>query len=197
LAGLLGELARRVYQGNDLGRAPSGLGRRRHQPGARRTQGPRHQLLFRHTEAARARGTKSCTWAWPAKRASALEAQIVMGKKPRRQAKDKPFKDQRSAAAGLRRRAANQTRPVPGDAPAGAPDGLPGRLCPGRRLVRVQREHRACLENHLTAIMQMKRGFSLSLPRTRYTVYQLYGKSSGMRPAHRRARFKTAAWSWS
>jgi len=52
-----------------------------------------------------------------------------------------------------------------------------------------------CLENHLTALFQMKRGLLAYRYRGRdYTAYQLYGKvQRRMRPASRRARFKTAS----
>jgi Quinolinate phosphoribosyl transferase, N-terminal domain len=52
-----------------------------------------------------------------------------------------------------------------------------------------------CLENKLTALFQMKRGLLAYRYHQRpYTVYPLYGLvQRRMRPANRRARFKTAS----
>ena len=52
-----------------------------------------------------------------------------------------------------------------------------------------------CLKHQLTAVFQMKRGLLAYRYHGRsYTIYQLYGRvQRRMRPAHRRARFKTAS----
>jgi len=111
--------------------------------------------------------------------------------------KDKPFKDQRSAAARDMRRAGEQTK-------HGLFREMLGRtLRAGFRAAFVladawfgcKENIACCLENNLTAIMQMKRGLLAYRYQGRdYTVYQLYGKvQRRMRPARRRARFKTVS----
>jgi len=127
-----------------------------------------------------------------------LEAQIVMGEKCRvDKPKDKPFKDQRSAAARDLRRAGESTK-----------HGLFRDML--RRALRAgfgaafvladawfgcKENIACCLENQLTAIFQMKRGLlAFRYPRRTYTVYELYRMvQRRMRPANRRARFKTAS----
>ncbi|MGP8239833.1 MAG: transposase [Limisphaerales bacterium] len=127
-----------------------------------------------------------------------LEAQIVVGEKCRiDKPKNKPFKDQRSAAARDMRRAGEQTKQ------SLFREMLGRALRAGFRAAFVladawfgcKENIACCLENKLTAIFQMKRG----LLAYRYlgracTAYQLYARvQRRMRPAHRRARFKTAS----
>jgi len=127
-----------------------------------------------------------------------IEAQLVMGKKGAvDKPKDKPFHDYRSSAARDLRRAREHSKPqlfremlqralqagfgavyVLADAWFGCKENI---VC--------------CLKHHLTAIFQMKRGLlAYRYLRRDYTAYQLYGLvQRRMRPANRKARFKTAS----
>jgi hypothetical protein len=127
-----------------------------------------------------------------------LEAQIVMGEKGRvDKPKDKPFKDERSAAARDMRRAGEQSKHDL------FRQMLQRALRAGFRAAFVladawfgcKENIACCLENNLTAIMQMKRGLlAYRHNGGDYTVYQLSRKvQRRMRPANRRARFKTAS----
>jgi len=127
-----------------------------------------------------------------------VEAQIVMGEKGRvDKPTDKPFKDQRSAAARDMRRAAEQTKH------SLFRDMLQRALRAGFGAAFVladawfgcKENIACCLENKLTAIFQMKRGLlTYRYRKGSYTLYQLDGLvRRRMRPANRRARFKTAS----
>jgi hypothetical protein len=127
-----------------------------------------------------------------------LEAQIVMGEKCRiDKPKDKPFKDQRSSAARDMRRAAEQTkhglfRDMLGRALRA---GFTAAFVLADAWFGCKENIACCLENQLTGIFQMKRGLLTYRYHGRhYTVYQLYRRvQRRMRPANRRARFKTAS----
>jgi len=197
---LLGELARKVYQGNDLGpRSPCAfvVDDTSQARAGRKVEGT--SCYFDHTEGRTRKGHQVLHLGLAAEKGFLpLEAQLVMGEKGRvDKPQDKPFKDQRSAAARDLRRAGEQTK-------HGLFRDMLGRaLRAGLRAAFVladawfgcKENIACCLENQLTAIFQMKRG----LLAYRYqgaddTVYQLYGKvQRRMRPAHRRARFKTAS----
>ena len=198
--GLLGELARRVYQGNDLGpRSQRALvvDDTSQARAGRKVQGT--SCYFDHTEGRTRKGHQVLHLGLAGEKGFLpLEAQIVMGEKGRvDKPKDKPFKDQRSAAARDLRRAGQQTKH------GLFREMLQRALRTGFRAAFVladawfgcKENIACCLENHLTAIMQMKRGLLAYRYHGRdYTVYQLYGKvQRRMRPAHRRARFKTAS----
>ena len=127
-----------------------------------------------------------------------IEAQLVMGEKGRvDKPKDKPFKNQRSAAARDWRRAGQQSKH------ALFRDMLRRAVRAGFRAAYVlgdawfgcKENVACCLELHLTALFQMKRGLLAYRYHGRaLTVYQLYGLvQRRMRPASRRARFKTAS----
>jgi hypothetical protein len=198
--GLVGELARRVYQGNDLGPRSQRafvVDDTSQARAGRKVEGT--SCYFDHTEGRTRKGHQVLHLGLAAEKGFLpLEAQIVMGEKGRvDKPKDKPFKDQRSAAARDMRRAREQTK-----------HGLFRQML--RRALRAgfraafvladawfgcKENIACCLENNLTAIMQMKRGLLAYRYRGRdYTVYQLYGKvQRRMRPASRRARFKTAS----
>lgn len=198
--GLLGELARRVYQGNDLGPRSQRafvVDDTSQARAGRKVQGT--SCYFDHTEGRTRKGHQVLHLGLAAEKGFLpLEAQIVMGEKGRvDKPQDKPFKDQRSAAARDLRRAGEQTK-----------HGLfrqmlQRALRAGFRAAFVladawfgcKENIACCLENHLTAIMQMKRGLLTYRYQGRnYTVYQLYGKvQRRMRPAGRHARFKTAS----
>ena len=110
---------------------------------------------------------------------------------------DKPFKDQRGSAARDLRRASEQTKH------SLFRDMLQRALRAGFGAAFVladawfgcKENIACCLDNQLTAIFQMKRGLlTYRYGQHPYSIYQLYGLvQRRMRPAHRRARFKTAS----
>jgi len=127
-----------------------------------------------------------------------LEAQIVMGEKGRiDKPKNKPFKDQRSAAARDLRRAGEPTKHEL------FRDMLGRALRAGFRAAFVladawfgcKENIACCLGHNLTALFQMKRNLLTYRYRGRdYTAHQLYARvQRRMRPHQRRARYKTAS----
>jgi hypothetical protein len=198
--GLAAELARRVYRGNDLGprsQCAFVVDDTAQARAGRKVQGT--SCYFDHTEGRTRKGHQVLHLGLAGEKGFLpLEAQIVMGQKCRvDKPKDKPFQDQRSAAARDMDRAGQQSKH----------SLFRGML---RRAVRAGfraafvlgdawfgcKENIACgLELNLTAIFQMKRGLlTYRYHRHACTVYQLYGLvQRRMRPASRRARFKTAS----
>ena len=160
---------------------PARLRRRRHQPGSRRTQGRRHQLLFRPHRGPHAQGTSS--------------AALGLGRRKGIPAAGGPDrhggKVRASTSPRTNRSRTSAVRP-PGicAGPASKPNtslfrdmlqralraGFSAALCLGRRLVRVQGEHRLLsgqqTDRHLS---NEARALSLSLPRT-----HLHGSTSCM-----------------
>jgi hypothetical protein len=198
--GLTGELARRVHQGNDLG-PPSQrafvVDDTSQERAGRKVQGT--SCYFDHTEGRTRKGHQVLHLGLAAEQGFLpLEAQIVMGEKCRiDKPKDKPFKDQRSAAARDLRRAGQQTkhglfRDMLGRALRA---GFRARFVLGDAWFGCKENIACCLENQLTGIFQMKRGFLTCRSHGRdCTVYELYARvQRRMRPASRRARFKTAS----
>jgi hypothetical protein len=198
--GLAGELARRVYQANDLGPRSQRafvVDDTSQARAGRKVQGT--SCYFDHTEGRTRKGHQVLHLGLAAERGFLpLEAQIVMGEKCRvDKPQDKPFKDQRNAAARDLRRAGEHTKH------ALFRDMLGRALRAGFRAAFVladawfgcKENIACCLENQLTGIFQMKRGLlTYRYHQRAYTVYQLYGMvQRRMRPAHRRARFKTAS----
>jgi len=198
--GLASELARRVYQGNDLGpcsqRAFVVDDTSRARAG-RKVEGT--SCYFDHTEGRTRKGHQVLHLGLAGEKGFLpLEAQIVMGEKGRiEKPKDKPFQDQRSAAARDLRRAGEQTKH------GLFRDMLQRALRAGFRAAFVladawfgcKENIACCLENQLTGIFQMKRGLLAYQYHGRsYTVYQLYRLvQRRMRPRNRRARFKSAS----
>jgi hypothetical protein len=198
--GLTGELARRVYHSNDLGpRSQRALvvDDTSQARAGRKVEGT--SCYFDHTEGRTRKGHQVLHLGLAGEKGFLpLEAQIVMGEKGRiDKPKDKPFKDQRSAAARDMRRAGEQTK-------HGLFRDMLGRaLRAGFRAAFVladawfgcKENIACCLKNQLTGIFQMKRGLLTYRYHGRlYTVYQLYRRvQRRMRPANRRARFKTAS----
>ena len=198
--GLASELARRVYQANDLGSRSQRafvVDDTSQARAGRKVEGT--SCYFDHTEGRTRKGHQVLHLGLAAERGFLpLEAQIVMGEKCRiDKPKDKPFKDQRSAAARNMRRAGQSTK-------HGLFRDMLGRaLRAGFRAAFVladawfgcKENIACCLENHLTGIFQMKRGLlAYRYHGGDYTLYQLYGMvQRRMRPANRRARFKTAS----
>ena len=198
--GLASELARRVYQGNDLG-PPSQrafvVDDTSQARAGRKVEGT--SCYFDHTEGRMRKGHQVLHLGLAAEKGFLpLEAQIVMGEKCRvEKPKDKPFQDQRSAAARDMRRAGESTKH------GLFRDMLHRALRAGFRAAFVladawfgcKENIACCLENQLSAIFQMKRGLLAYRYRGGdYTLYQLYGMvQRRMRPANRRARFKTVS----
>ena len=198
--GLASELARRVYRANELGPRSQRafvVDDTSQARAGRRVEGT--SCYFDHTEGRTRKGHQVLHLGLAAEKGFLpLEAQIVMGEKCRvDKPKDKPFKDQRSAAARDMRRAGEQTkhglfREMLGRALRA---GFGAAFVLADAWFGCKENIACCLENKLTGIFQMKRG----LLAYRYhahdcTVYQLYGMvQRRMRPANRRARFKTAS----
>jgi len=198
--GLANELARRVYQANDLGpryQRAFVVDDTSQARAGRKVEGT--SCYFDHTEGRTRKGHQVLHLGLAAEKGFLpLEAQIVMGDKCRvDKPKDKPFQDQRSTAARDMRRAGEQTKH------SLFRDMLQRALRAGFGAAFVladawfgcKENIACCLENKLTAIFQMKRGLLAYRYRQRtYTLYQLYGLvQRRMRPANRLARFKTAS----
>ena len=179
--GLASELARRVYQHNDLGprsQCAFVVDDTSQARAGRKVEGT--SCYFDHTEGRTRKGHQVLHLGLSAEKGFLpLEAQIVMGEKCRvDKPKDKPFKDQRSTAARDMRRAAEQTK-----------HGLFREML--QRALRAgfgaafvladawfgcKENIACCLDNKLTAIFQMKRGLlTYRYGQRTYTVYQLYG----------------------
>jgi hypothetical protein len=198
--GLASELARRVYQGNDLGPRSQRafvVDDTSQARAGRKVEGT--SCYFDHTEGRTRKGHQVLHLGLAAETGFLpLEAQIVMGEKCRiDKPKDKPFKDQRSSAARDMRRAAEQTkhglfRDMLGRALRA---GFTAAFVLADAWFGCKENIACCLENQLTGIFQMKRGLLTYRYHGRpYTVYQLYRRvQRRMRPANRRARFKTAS----
>jgi hypothetical protein len=198
--GLLGELARRVSQDNDLGprsqRAFVADDTSQARAG-RKVEGT--SCYFDHTEGRTRKGHQVLHLGLAGERGFLpLEAQIVMGEKGRiDKPKNKPFKDQRSAAARDMRRAGEQSKHEL------FRDMLGRALRAGFRAAFVladawfgcKENIACCLGHNLTALFQMKRNLLTYRYRGRYyTAHQLYARvQRHMRPHQRRARYKTAS----
>ncbi len=198
--GLAGELARRVYHANELGPRSQRafvVDDTSQARAGRKVEGT--SCYFDHTEGRHRKGHQVLQLGLAAEKGFLpLEAQIVTGQKGAiDKPKDKPFRDQRSSAARDMRRAREESKHqlfrgmlqralragfsacyVLADAWFGCKENIDG-----------------CLKHQLTAVFQMKRGLLAYRYHGRsYTIYQLYGRvQRRMRPAHRRARFKTAS----
>jgi hypothetical protein len=198
--GLLGELARKVYQANDLGprsQCAFVVDDTTQARAGRKVEGT--SCYFDHTEGRTRKGHQILHLGLAAERGFLpIEAQLVMSEKGRvEKPQDKPFKDQRSAAARDLRRAGEQTkhslfRQMLGRALRA---GFRAAFVLADAWFGCKENIAYCLANQLTAIFQMKRGLlTYRYQGADYTAHQLYGKvQRRMRPAHRRARFKTAS----
>ena len=198
--GLLGELARRIYQGNELGprsQCAFVVDDTSQARAGRKVEGT--SCYFDHTEGRTRKGHQVLHLGLAAEKGFLpLEAQIVMGEKCRvEKPKNKPFRDQRSAAARDLRRAGESTKHglFRDMLRRAVRAGIRAAFVLGDAWFGCKENIACCLELNLTAIFQMKRGLLTYRYRGRpYTVYQLYGLvQRRMRPANRRARFKTAS----
>jgi hypothetical protein len=198
--GLLGELARRVSQDNDLGPRSQRafvVDDTSQARAGRKVEGT--SCYFDHTEGRTRKGHQVLHLGLAGEKGFLpLEAQIVMGEKGRiDKPKNKPFKDQRSAAARDMRRAGEQTKHEL------FRDMLGRALRAGFRAAFVladawfgcKENIACCLGHNLTALFQMKRNLlTYQYHQRAYTAYQLYVMvQRRMRPHQRRARYKTAS----
>jgi len=198
--GLAAELARRVYRGNDLGsrsQCAFVVDDTTQARAGRKVEGT--SCYFDHTEGRARKGHQVLHLGLAAEKGFLpLEAQIVMGEKCRiDKPKDKPFQDQRSAAARDLDRAGQQTKHslFRGMLRRAVRAGFQAAYVLGDAWFGCKETIACCLELNLTAIFQMKRGLLTYRYHGRaYTAYQLYGLvQRRMRPASRRARFQTAS----
>lgn len=198
--GLSSELARRVYQDNEIGvrsQRAFVVDDTSQARAGRKVEGT--SCYYDHTEGRTRHGHQVLQLGLAGEKGFLpVEAQIVMGEKGAiDKPKDKPFQDQRSAAARDMRRARELTKHqlfremlqralragwsacyALADAWFGCKENI---LC--------------CLENQLVGIFQMKRGnLAYQYQGRSYTAGQLYTKvQRRMQPKHRRARYKTAS----
>jgi hypothetical protein len=198
--GLASELARRVYQANDLG----GRSQRAfvvddtsQARAGRKVEGT--SCYFDHTEGHHRKGHQVLQLGLAAEMGFLpLEAQMVTGQKGAiDKPKDKPFRDQRSSAARDMRRAREQSKHQLFRAmlQRALRAGFSAAYVLADAWFGCKENIACCLEHKLTAIFQMKRNLLAYRYHGRsYTIYQLHGLiQRRMRPAHRRARFKTAS----
>jgi hypothetical protein len=198
--GLSSELARRVFHANDLGGASQRafvVDDTSQARAGRKVEGT--SCYFDHTEGRHRKGHQVLQLGLAAEKGFLpLEAQIVMGQKGAiDKPKAKPFRDQRSSAARDLRRAREHSKHQL------FRQMLHRALRAGFRAAYVladawfgcKENINCCLENNLVGIFQMKRGLLAYRYHGRaYTAHQLYGLiQRRMRPAHRRARFKTTS----
>jgi len=198
--GVAAELARRVYRGNDLGahcQCAFVVDDTSQARAGRKVQGT--SCYFDHTEGRTRKGHQVLHLGLAGEKGFLpLEAQVVMGEKGRvEKPQDKPFKDQRSAAARDMRRAGKQSKHslFRDMLRRAVRSGFRAAYVLGDAWFGCKENIACCLELNLAALFQMKRSLLTYRYRGRAsTVYQLYGLvQRRMRPAKRRARFKTAS----
>ena len=198
--GLASELAHRVYQGNDLGPRSQRafvVDDTSQARAGRKVEGT--SCYFDHTEGRTRKGHQVLHLGLAAEKGFLpLEAQLVTGQKCAiDKPKDKPFRDQRSSAARDMRRAREQSKHQLFRAmlQRALRAGFSAAYVLADAWFGCKENIACCLENQLTGIFQMKRGLLTYRYRGQaYSVYQLYGLvQRRMRPANRRARFKTAS----
>jgi len=194
------ELARRVHQANDLGprsQCAFVVDDTSQARAGRKVQGT--SCYFDHTEGRTRKGHQVLHLGLAGEKGFLpLEAQIVMGEKGRiDKPRDKPFRDQRSAAARDMRRAGEHSKHslFRDMLRRAVRAGFRAAFVLGDAWFGCKENIACCLELSLTALFQMKRGLLTYRHHGRdYTAHQLYGLvQRRMRPASRRARFKTAS----
>ncbi len=194
------ELARRIHQAIDLGHP----GQRAfvvddtsQARAGRKVEGT--SCYFDHTEGRHRKGHQVLHLGLAAEKGFLpLEAQIVTGQKGViDKPKHKPFRDQRSSAACDMRRAREQDKNqlFRGMLARALRAGFRAAFVLADAWFGCKENIACCLEHGLSAIFQMKRGLLAYRYKERaYSVYQLYALvQRRMRPANRRARFKTAS----
>lgn len=198
--GVSSALAWRVQQANDLGPRSQRafvVDDTSQARAGRKVEGT--SCYFDHTEGRHRKGHQVLQLGLAAEKGFLpVEAQLVTGQKGAiDKPKDKPFRDQRSAAARDMRRAREQSKHQK------FREMLQRALRAGFRACYLladawfgcKENIACCLEHELVGIFQMKRGLLAYQYRGRtYTAHQLYARvKRRMRPLNRRARFKTAS----
>ena len=198
--GLSSELARRVDQANEIGvrsQRAFVVDDTSQARAGRKVEGT--SCYFDHTEGRHRKGHQVLQLGLAGERGFLpVEAQLVMGEKAAiGKPADKPFKDQRSAAARDLRRAQEQNKHQL------LREMLQRSLRAGFRAAYVladawfgcKENIRCCLENQLVGLFQMKRGNLAYCYRGHsYTARQLYTLvQRRLRPKNRQARYKTAS----
>ena len=198
--GVSQKLARQVYQEQELG-SPAQcafvVDDTSHARAGRKVEGT--SCYFDHTEGRTRHGHQVLQLGLAAEKGFLpLEAQIVMGdKRAVGKPQDKPFRDERSAAARDFQRAQGQSKHqlFRGMLHRALRAGFRALYALGDAWFGCKENISCCLDNNLTAIFQMKRGnLAYQYRGHSYTASQLYVKvQRQMRPLNRRARYKTAS----
>ena len=198
--GLTSELARRIFQDQELGTRSQRafvVDDTSKARAGRKVEGT--SSYYDHTEGRHRKGHVVLQLGLASQKGFLpLEAQIVMGEKCAvDKPKDKPFRDQRSAAARDMRRAREQTKHQL------FRDMLQRALRAGLSACYVladawfgcKENIACCLAHNLVGIFQMKRGnLTYQYQGRLYTAGQLYTKvQRRMQPRNRQARYKTAS----
>ena len=198
--GLSSELARRVDQANEIGvrsQRAFVVDDTSQARAGRKVEGT--SCYFDHTEGRHRKGHQVLQLGLAGERGFLpVEAQLVMGEKAAiGKPADRPFKDQRSAAARDLRRAQEQNKHQL------LREMLQRALRAGFRAAYVladawfgcKENIRCCLENQLVGLFQMKRGnLAYRYRGHHYTARELYALvQRRLRPKNRQARYKTAS----
>jgi hypothetical protein len=198
--GLASELARRVYQANELGPRSQRafvVDDTSQARAGRKVEGA--SCYFDHTEGRHRKGHQVLQLGLAGEKGFLpLEAQIVTGQKCAiDKPKDKPFHDQRSSAARDMNRARAQSKHhlFRDMLQRALRAGIGAAFVLADAWFGCKENIACCLDNRLTGIFQMKRGnLTYQYQGRDYTARQLYLKvQRRMRPANRHARFKTAS----
>jgi hypothetical protein len=198
--GLASQLARRVFQQNELGaRAQRAfvVDDTSKARAGRKVQGT--SCYFDHTESRTRKGHQMLQLGLAAEKGFLpLESQLVMGEKAAVvKPADKPFKDQRSAAARdlARAREQNKQKRFREMLQRAVRAGFSARYVLADAWFGCKENIRCARELELIGIFQMKRGnLAYEYQGRSYTVTQLYAMvERRMQPLNSRARYKTAS----
>ncbi len=198
--GLSSEVARRVYQDNEIGARSQRafvVDDTSKARAGRKVEGT--SCYFDHTEGRMRKGHQVLQLGLAGEKGFLpVEAQLVMGEKCAiDKPKDKPFKDQRSSAARDMRRARDQTKQqlFRDMLQRALHAGFSARYALADAWFGCKENIRCCLDNELVGIFQMKRGnLAYQYQGRSYTASQLYAKvQRRMQPKNRHARYKTAS----
>jgi hypothetical protein len=198
--GLSNELARRVYQENEIGSRSQRafvVDDTSKARAGRKVEGT--SCYFDHTEGRTRKGHQVLQLGLAGEKGFLpIEAQLVMGEKAAvDKPKDKPFKDQRSSCARDMRRAGQETKHqlFRGMLQRALRAGFTAAYVLADAWFGCKENILCCLDNKLVGLFQMKRGnLAYEYQGHSYTAGQLYAKvQRRMRPQNRRARYKTAS----
>jgi hypothetical protein len=198
--GFSSQLARRVYQENEIGSRSQRafvVDDTSKARAGRKVEGT--SCYYDHTEGRMRKGHQVLQLGLAGEKGFLpIEAQIVMGDKCAiEKPKDKPFHDQRSSSARDMRRAReeNKHQLFRGMVQRALRAGFSAAYALGDAWFGCKENILCCLENNLVGLFQMKRGnLAYRYQGRRYTARQLYAKvQRRMRPNNRQARYKTAS----